>query len=129
MIVGDFTYRFAYMATQLDYKYGKPENRPADIRNPHNYGSICKHLISVLSNKKWLQQVTGTLMDFIVKNIDKVNDYLKLKDDKELTLPNELARYNAKKGFYTKLFKDKEDDIGNDNVNNNEKEKGENNNE
>ena len=37
----DFSYRFAYQATQLDYKYGKPENRPADITNPHNYGSMC----------------------------------------------------------------------------------------
>lgn len=36
-------YRFAYQATQLGYKYGKPENRPANITNPHNYGSICKH--------------------------------------------------------------------------------------
>lgn len=103
---GDFIYRFSYQATVLGYKYGKPENRPADIRNPNNYGSICKHLISVLSNKKWLQQVTGTLMDFIEKNIDKVNEFLKVKPEDELTLPNTLARQNAKTGFYSKLFKD-----------------------
>ena len=40
----DFGYRFAYQATQLGYKYGKPENREAKITNPHNYGSMCKHL-------------------------------------------------------------------------------------
>ena len=103
-------YRFAYQATQLDYKYGKPENRPADITNPHNYGSSCKHLISLLSNKKWLQQVTGTIMDWVVKNIDKVNEFLRPKEGMELTLPNELARRNAKLGFYSKLFKDKLED-------------------
>lgn len=95
------------MATQLDYKYGRPENRPAKITNPHDYGSICKHLIAMLSNKKWLQQVSGTIMDFIEKNIDQVNEYLRPKEGQELTLPNELARKNAKTGFYSKLFKDK----------------------
>lgn len=99
----DFAYRFAYQATQLGYKYGKPENREAKITNPHNYGSICKHLISMLSNKKWLQQVTGTLMDFIEKNIDRVNQYLRPKEGQELTLPDELARQNAKKGFWSKF--------------------------
>ena len=70
----------------------------------------CKHLISLLSNKKWLQQVTGTLMDFIEKNIDKVNTFLKVKPGEELTLPNQLARQNAKAGFYSKLFKDTDDE-------------------
>lgn len=121
-------YRFAYQATQLDYKYGKPENRPADITNPHNYGVLCKHLISMLSNKKWLQQVTGTIMDWVVKNIDKVNEFLRPKEGMELTLPNELARQNAKLGFYSKLFKDKledepeeevEDNVDNNNDTNN----------
>ena len=100
----DFKYRFAYMATKFGYKYGKPENREAKITNPNDYGSICKHLISMLSNKKWLQQVTSTVMDFIVKRIDDVNKFLRVKEGEELTLPNELARQNAKKGFYTKLF-------------------------
>lgn len=79
-----------------------------DLFAVHN----CKHLISMLSNKKWLQQVTGTVMDWCTKNIDKINEFLKLTDeDKKLTLPNELARQNAKKGFYSKLFnKDDEDE-------------------
>lgn len=108
--------RFAYNASVWGYKYGKPETRPAKIRNPDGFGAICKHLISMLSNKKWLQQVTGTLMDYIVKNIDDVNTFLKLKDDKVLTLPNELARYNAKTANYGKLFKkDDEDEEEQDN--------------
>lgn len=122
---GDWQYRFAYQATQLDYKYGKPENRPANITNPKNYGALCKHLTSMLSNKKWLQQVTGTIMDWIEKNIDQVNKYLRVKEGQELTLPNELARKNAKIGFYSKLFKDKlkdepEEEVENDNNDNND---------
>ena len=127
-------YRFAYQATEWGYKYGKPETRPADIRNPDGYGALCKHLTAVLSNKKWLQQVTSTVMDWCVKNIDSINEFLKLTDeDKKLTLPNELARQNAKKAFYTKLFNRDDDneegqedtennleDIDNDNSNNNE---------
>ena len=57
-------------------------------------------------------------MDWCVKNIDKINEYLKLnKEDTVLTLPNELARQNAKKAFYTKLF-DKDDN--NEETTNNE---------
>lgn len=108
----DFKYRFAYLATKLGYKYGKPENRPAKITNPNDYGAICKHLISMLGNKKWLQQVTGTLMDVIEKRIDDVNKFLRVRPGEELTLPNELARQNAKRGFYSKLFKNKEDEVG-----------------
>ena len=117
----DFGYRFAYQATQLDYKYGKPENRPANITNPHNYGSMCKHLIAMLSNKKWLQQVTGTIMDFIEKNIDKVNEYLRPKEGQELTLPDELARQNAKKGFWSKFANRQEqiEEIANDYIEDN----------
>lgn len=117
----DFGYRFAYQATQLDYKYGKPENRPANITNPHNYGSMCKHLIAMLSNKKWLQQVTGTIMDFIEKNIDRVNQYLRPKEGQELTLPDELARQNAKKGFWSKFAnrQDQIEEIANDYIEDN----------
>ena len=131
---GDFIYRFAYQATEWGYKYGKPETRPADIRNPDGYGALCKHLTAMLSNKKWLQQVTSTVMDWCVKNIDSINKFLKLtNEDKKLTLPNELARQNAKKAFYTKLFNKDDDneegqedtgnnleDIDKDNSNNNE---------
>lgn len=90
-------YRFAYIATEWGYKYGKPETRPADIRNPNGFGALCKHLTAMLSNKKWLQQVTSTVMDWCEKNIDKINEFLKLtNEDEQLTLPNELARQNAK---------------------------------
>lgn len=38
---GDFVYRFAYMATVLEYKYGKPETRESKITNPDGYGAMC----------------------------------------------------------------------------------------
>ena len=104
---GDWRFRLAYQATEWGYKYGIPETRPANIRNPNGFGALCKHLTALLSNKKWLQQVSSYLMDWCAKNIDKINQFLKLTDEnKQLTLPNELARQNAKKAFYTKLFKD-----------------------
>lgn len=104
----------AYQATKYGYKYGKPENRPAKITNPNDYGALCKHLTSMLSNKKWLQQITAGVMDFIEKRINEVNRFLRLEGDEALTLPNELARQNAKKGAYSKLFKklDKEEPDG-----------------
>lgn len=108
---GDWKYRMAYQATKYGYKYGKPENRPAKITNPNDYGALCKHLTAMLSNKKWFQQVSGTVMDFVVKRIVEINRFLRVKYGEELTLPDELARRNAKAGFYSKLFKDKEDEI------------------
>lgn len=112
-------YRFSFNASQGGYKYGKLETRPAIITNPNGYGALCKHLTAMLSNKKWLQQVAGTLMDFLVDRIDDVNRFLRVRPGEELTIPNELARQNAKKGFYSKLFKDKvdteEEEINDDN--------------
>ena len=104
---GDWIYRMAYQATEWGYKYGKPETRPAKITNPNGFGALCKHLTAMLSNKKWMQQVSGTVMDWCVKNIKQINEFVRPKEGKELTLPNELARQNAKAGFYTKLFKDR----------------------
>lgn len=93
---GDWKFRLAYQATEWGYKYGTPETRPAKIRNPNGFGALCKHLIAMLSNKRWLQQVTSTIMNWIENNIDDVNKYLGLSGDNVLTLPNALARQNAK---------------------------------
>ena len=112
---GDWRFRLKYQATEWGYNYGRPETRPANIRNPNGFGALCKHLTAVLSNKKWLQQVASFLMDWCAKNIEQINKFLKLTDEnKQLTLPNELARQNAKKGFYTKLFKDVDNNETND---------------
>jgi hypothetical protein len=94
----DWQFRFAFQASVLGYKYGEKEGRPNEDKraNPENRGGVCKHLYSVLSNKRWLQQVTSVFMNWLEEHIEGVNKYLGLKGDKALTLPNELARQNAK---------------------------------
>ena len=113
---GDFRFRMAYQATKYQYKYGTPENRPAKIRNPDDIGSLCKHLTALLSNKRWLQQITSFLMDFVVENIDKVNQFLRRQPGKEFTVPNERARQLGKQGAYKKFSNRQEaiKDIAND---------------
>lgn len=105
---GDFVYRFAYMATQFEYKYGKPETRPSDITNPDGYGAMCKHLIALLSNKSWISQVASTLQQWIIDEIDWVRDFLKMSEE-EFKLPDEYARYLGKHGAMKKFW-DKQPD-------------------
>lgn len=100
---GDFVYRFAYMATVLEYKYGKPENRPSNITNPNGYGAMCKHLISLLSNKSWVKQVATTLQQWIIDEIDWVRDFLKVSEE-DFQLPDEYARYIGKHGAMKKVW-------------------------
>lgn len=117
---GDFVYRFAYMATQFEYKYGKPETRPSDITNPDGYGAMCKHLIALLSNKSWISQVASTLQQWIIDEIDWVRDFLKMSEE-EFKLPDEYARYLGKHGamkkFWDKQPNEEEQDIDNDEAN------------
>lgn len=61
---------------------------------------ICKHLIALLSNKRWLQQVTSRFVDWLVENLDKVNEYLRLPEDRKLTAPNAEARQRGKQASY-----------------------------
>lgn len=100
---GDFVYRFAYMATVLEYKYGKPENRPSNITNPNGFGAMCKHLISLLSNKSWVKQVASTLQQWIVDEIDWVRQFLKVSEE-DFKLPDEYARYLGKHGAMKKTW-------------------------
>lgn len=105
---GDFIYRFAYMATQFEYKYGKPETRPSNITNPDGYGAMCKHLIALLSNKSWVSQVASTLQQWIIDEIEWVRDFLKMSEE-EFKLPDEYARYLGKHGAMKKFW-DKQPD-------------------
>ena len=73
----------------------------------------CKHLTSILGNKRWLQQVTSTLLNWLEANIDEVNRFLGLSGDRVLTLPNELARQNAKLSWQNRQKGDKNDDTTN----------------
>lgn len=122
-------YRFAYMATVLEYKYDKPENRPSNITNPNAYGALCKHLISLLSNKSWVKQVASTLQQWIIDEIDWVRKYLNVKEE-DFKLPDEYARQLGRHGAMKKFWDKQPDtdnkdnteneDTENDNVDNNE---------
>lgn len=117
---GDFIYRFAYMATQFEYKYGKPETRPSNITNPGGYGAVCKHLIALLSNKSWISQVASTLQQWIIDEIEWVRDFLKMSEE-EFKLPDEYARYLGKHGamkkFWDKQPNNEEQDTDSDETN------------
>lgn len=78
---GDFKYRFAYWATKYGYKYGTPETRPSRITNPDDkLGAMCKHLTSILSNKRWLVKVASILNNFIKSNIKEIRAMLAVTD-------------------------------------------------
>lgn len=108
------------MATQFEYKYGKPENRPSNITNPGGYGAVCKHLIALLSNKSWVSQVASTLQQWIIDEIEWVRDFLKMSEE-EFKLPDEYARYLGKHGamkkFWDKQPDNEEQDTDNDEAN------------
>lgn len=106
---GDFVYRFAYMASVLEYKYGKPENRPSNITNPDGYGAMCKHLIALLSNKSWVKQVASTLQQWIIDEIDWVRKFLKVEEE-DFQLPDEYARQLGRHGAMKKFW-DKQPDL------------------
>lgn len=63
----------------------------------------CKHLTALLSNKRWLQQITSRFVDWLVENIDAVNEYLRLPDNRKLTTPDAEARQRGKQASYTKF--------------------------
>lgn len=84
----DFRYRFAYWATKFGYKYGDPENRPSDITNPDDkLGAVCKHLTTLLSNKRWLSKLASVLNNFIRENVDEIRDILGLSADEFIVNP------------------------------------------
>lgn len=124
---GDFTYRFAFMSTVLGYKYGKPENRPSNITNPNAYGALCKHLISLLSNKSWVKQVASTLQQWIIDEIDWVRKYLNVKEE-DFKLPDEYARQLGRHGAMKKFWDKQPDTDNTDSTENTENEDTENDN-
>lgn len=100
---GDFIYRYAYWATRLGYKWGKPETRPSDKTNPGDLlGSCCKHLLALLSNKKWTTQIAIAISDYVEKQgIDNLRKAMAYDD---VELPSELARKLGKQGAYTRMY-------------------------
>lgn len=67
----DFIYRFNYQSSKKGYGYGKPETRPAKITNPHDRGSVCKHLYAVLDNNYWIYKMIPQIIRCIKANPDE----------------------------------------------------------
>jgi len=70
----------AYILTTRKAKYTKPENRPPEVRNPREYGAVCKHLQLVLdvlpfylnTMVKYLNTAHAKLIASIEKQYKKV---------------------------------------------------------
>ena len=58
---------FKYIATQLDYAI-RLENRPPDIRNPDQDGTMCKHLFYLLSHIEEFEPA-------MVRTLEAAKDY------------------------------------------------------
>lgn len=87
----DFRYRMKYWASRNKYVYGKRELRPADITNPNDdKGSVCKHLLSVLSNKNWMTKVATVVNDWLqMKDVYEIRELLNYD---EANMPTEISR-------------------------------------
>lgn len=78
----DFKYRYEFWSTKYKYKYGSPETRPPKKTNPNDdIGATCKHLASILSNKKWLVRVSSVINNWIKKNIDDIRSMWDLSEE------------------------------------------------
>lgn len=98
-------YRYAYVATQHGYKYGKPENRPSRITNPNdNKGAMCKHLTMLLANKRWMVKLASIVNDFVKANIEEIRE--KYKVPEEDFFINVSGRPSRNTGRNTNMTKD-----------------------
>jgi len=97
-------YRFAYWASEMGYKYGEQETRPSKITNPNDkLGAMCKHLTSLLVNKRWLRKTASILNTFIKQHVNEITIALDLPPD---MFANEPGRPSQKTGRNAKMFRD-----------------------
>lgn len=89
----DWRFRLAYRASEEGYIYGERETRPANKTNPRDTkGSLCKHLIRVLSNYSWLSFLSGVVYRYLKNHVDELAKAFSIPD-----LEDYFARdYNKK---------------------------------
>lgn len=64
----DMRYRYAYVATKMNYKAGLPETRPASKTNPNDKGRVCKHVLAILMRpSNYRSKLSGWLYRKLVK--------------------------------------------------------------
>ena len=80
----DWRFRLAYRASEEGYIYGEKETRPADKTNPKDTkGSLCKHLIRVLSNYSWLSFLSGVVYRYLRNHADELAKAFGIPDLKD----------------------------------------------
>ena len=75
----DFKYRFSYYATQADFKFGKPENRPNRFKRTNKYnnnGMVCKHILAVLQGKRWVPFAAKAWLQYMKQNPELTESFL-----------------------------------------------------
>lgn len=81
-----------YTLTKLKAKYGRKESRPPKVRNPREYGALCKHLQVLLDE---LPSYLTTLANWLKKNyaasIRRIEQEVKKREKLEPDTQNEAV--------------------------------------
>lgn len=79
---------------RYDAKFGEPERRPPNIRNPKQYGILCKHLHSLMNTLPWYNTTLATfLRDYYTEEIRNFEELIKQQSgqgEQELARREEL---------------------------------------
>lgn len=113
----DFKYRYAYYASKFGYKYGKPETRPPKKTNPDdNIGAMCKHLTSLLANKRWLIKLATIVNNYIKQYADDIRKKYNLSEDEFII--NTYGRPSKKTNRNIRMFNKEPEETDNSNTDN-----------
>jgi len=74
----------AYILTRRSAKYTEPETRPPRIRNPRQYGAVCKHLAGVLKVYPFYATTAARWIREFYSDIIAQAEWAVLKREKEL---------------------------------------------
>ena len=75
---------FSYISSRpkYDLKYGKKENRPPNVRNPHQHGIICKHLTALLKVLPfYLTSIAKWLKKYYAKEIKAIQNQVRKEEE------------------------------------------------
>ena len=76
---------FAFLKTQRQAQFGDQENRPPNIKNPRQYGLLCKHGSDMFDRLPFFTgDFAGHLRDFYGEDIQKMVDEIREQSDEEV---------------------------------------------
>jgi len=94
-----------YIRTKRDAKYTRPENRPPVVRNPKQYGLMCKHLQLIFD---LLPAYATTMAGFLNRTYRREIEDAEEEARKKLGLVKQAAKFLKKKEEEEKDEKEKE---------------------